>query len=211
MRTGSSFSFSIIDRDRAREQVAAAARAGVHHDLDRPRRLEALRERARAGAARRASVSANRNFVRRHALTLENAGISRISSANDSITAEIGLDDQDREAALRHHQRLAQRALHARRRARGRGSAARSGSRACASGSPAGRTPASRPRSNRLPGGAVDADDRHAEDERIEHVRRHAQHLREQRHQRQVEHQQHDVADVHARHQAPEQRRVAPG
>ena len=35
MRTGSSFSFSSISDDRAREHVAAAAGAGVHDDLDR--------------------------------------------------------------------------------------------------------------------------------------------------------------------------------
>src|SRR4029453_9479202 len=75
----------------ARQQIAAAARAGVNHDFDRPAGLESLRER-RAGErdSQRDERNQESNF-RRHALTLEKTGMSRISSANDSITAEIGL------------------------------------------------------------------------------------------------------------------------
>src|SRR5262249_53887688 len=77
---------------------------GVHDQLDWPRGLEALRDALGRQAGRsqqkqhaphdhrlppRAYDSSAR---RRHALNLPNSGISRISSANDSITAEIGLD-----------------------------------------------------------------------------------------------------------------------
>src|SRR5688572_22112597 len=85
----------------AREHVAAAARSGMHHQLDRPGGGKALGKRRRRRQQHRAqqmllhpSSSSYLSAFTRHALNLPNSGTSRISSANDSITAGTGLDSR---------------------------------------------------------------------------------------------------------------------
>src|SRR4051812_14324604 len=114
---------------------------------------------------------------------------------------------ENREIALRHHERLAQRPLHPA--AEDEPQDERCGRIVEPAHEVAEHAEPDDQRDvEQASGSAVDADDGDADDQRVEDVVRRAQHLREDRHQRQVEHEQHHIADVHARHQAPEQRGI---
>src|SRR4051812_9774869 len=222
MRTGSSFSFSIMSATaRARTSLpppgpvcttASTGRVGLNPCP--------CAGGGRPPSAASAAAPANmiRIFIEHFLLWL----LERLQAPGVELVEQRYQQDQhrerqhrganrpsgeDRELPLRHHERLAQRPLHPA--AEDEPQDERCGRIVEPAHEVAEHAEPDDQRDvEQASGSAVDADDGDADDQRVEDVVRRVQHLREDRHQRQVEHEQHHIADVHARHQAPEQRGI---
>src|SRR6266705_3127244 len=214
-RTGSSFSFSTM---------TAIARAST--SLPPPGPVCTTRSTVRAGLnpcaqatdAHRSAANVTRlirNFMDSSLFLLERLQAPLVESAEHRDQQDQDRQrqhhrrdrpgHQDSEAAFGHHQRLAQRAFHAGAE-RETQDKRRRGVVELAHKIPEQAEHHEEREIEHASRYAVYAHHRHPQNEGIEDVHRHPQHLREKRHQRQVEDEQHDVADVHARHQAPEKR-----
>jgi len=145
-------------------------------------------------------------------LSLPNIGISRTSTANDSITAEIGLDTRIERLPSGHHQRLAQRPVPCRR----RGAKPQDQRRSRIVELPHKDTPAARntrssSRSNRLPDTLYTPT---IDTPRMRRIRARMPAFlstcANSGYKGQVEDKQHDVADVHARTTRPQKERRMP-